>query len=281
MLPPIRSLSLRLLLVFIAITSVTLLVVTALFSSGVRTEWRQSIRPHLEQYVRYVHHDLGDPPSIEQADALAHTLPVDIHIYHAGKHQHSTNNKPLDLQQLTFRRVPPPRGRFAKSKRHSSDVKPHPPIALKFANSETRTIVNIPMSDHDVYVELDRRMGARGSHKAHIWVVPLALAVLMGILYWLLRQQLSPISDIKHAVTRMASGELSHRIPIRRKDDLGQLGESVNSLAAQIQQLLDAKRELLLSVSHELRSYSMIYACSIHLLNLSSNQSACKASTLR
>jgi len=52
----------------------------------------------------------------------------------------------------------------------------------------------------------------------------------------------------------MTQGNLSHQIPVKRNDDLGQLATSVNGLSMRIQKQLDAKRELILSVSHELRS---------------------------
>jgi len=250
-----KTLSFRLLVIFVAAALVMLLVITLLFSQGIKTEWRKTLRPHLAQYVRYVLADLGDPPSIDRADALAAQLPVDIHIYRSGINQHSTNNEPLNLTALNFSRGIP--ARAALSKQHNratiSDSKLSLP-PLRFANSEHRTIVRISLQEHEVYIDLDRRLHAPGRHRQHLWIVPLTIAALLAVLYLLLRRQLAPIAEIKHGVMRMTEGKLDHRIPIRRNDDLGQLGESVNSMSAQIQQLLDAKRALLLSVSHELRS---------------------------
>jgi signal transduction histidine kinase len=43
-------------------------------------------------------------------------------------------------------------------------------------------------------------------------------------------------------------------IPVRRRDELGDLAGDVNTMAASIHQMLEAKRGLLLAISHELRS---------------------------
>ena len=52
----------------------------------------------------------------------------------------------------------------------------------------------------------------------------------------------------------MGSGQLDYQVPVRQDNDLGELSSSINKMAADITQMLDAKRQLLLAVSHELRS---------------------------
>jgi signal transduction histidine kinase len=64
----------------------------------------------------------------------------------------------------------------------------------------------------------------------------------------------SPIETIRAGVSRFGAGELNHRIRIGRRDELGELAASINAMAEQIQQMLEAKRQLLLAISHELRS---------------------------
>jgi signal transduction histidine kinase len=52
----------------------------------------------------------------------------------------------------------------------------------------------------------------------------------------------------------MGQGHLDHRVPVRADNDLGELASSINTMASDIEQMLDAKRQLLLGASHELRS---------------------------
>jgi len=246
-----RSLSLRLLILFVVSSIVILLVLSQLFSHGLSTEWRASVRPHLAQYVYYVQEDLGNPPSSERADELAASLPVDLHIYERDAIIHSTKDALFDPSSFRFTELK--QDRF---KRRGNDPKESTKHydRLQFSQSRHHAVVKIPMNEYSVYVELDRSSGRSAAHRIHLYSLPIALAALLTLLYFLLRRLLSPIGDIKSGVAKMTAGDLDHRIPVTGQDDLSQLGQSVNGLSERIQKLLDAKRELLLSVSHELRS---------------------------
>ncbi len=52
----------------------------------------------------------------------------------------------------------------------------------------------------------------------------------------------------------MAQGDFAQPIPVRRRDELGELAVTINTMGGDIRQMLDAKRALLLAISHELRS---------------------------
>jgi signal transduction histidine kinase len=248
-----KSLSIRLLLVFVVSAMIFLMVLSALFSYGLSTEWRQQIRPHLAQYVYYVKQDLGSPPSIEKADELANSLPVDIHIYDGQRVVHSTTETGFDPDNYTFS----PRGRRDSGEGSDSQDEQRSGLVrqnIEFAQSRHHSIVKIGMNSYSVYVEFDRQPGSKKQSRPLIWLLPAVLIGLLTGLYFLLRKLLAPIGDIKAGVAVMTAGNLAHQIPVKRDDDLGQLAQSVNELSARIQELLDAKRELLLSVSHELRS---------------------------
>lgn len=67
----------------------------------------------------------------------------------------------------------------------------------------------------------------------------------------------NPISKLQSAAQRLASGELDYRIGAAldsRKDEFTALGEDFDRMADQIGQLLAAQRQLMLDLSHELRS---------------------------
>lgn len=254
-----RSLSVRLLLVFIASALIMLVVLSAIFSFGLSREWRQQIRPHLAQYVSYVRADLDDPPSIERADALATTLPVDIHIFKGSEKIHSTNGRSFNPDKYRFKHQA---GQSDGAVRHSKNsnsanrqsVLNRSRADLEFAQNRHHAVVKIPMEQHVAYIEFDRNIGARHSHRAHLYLLPVVLIALLAALYAMLRRLLSPIAEIKDGVATMTAGNLKHQITVKRDDDLGQLAHSVNGFSTRIQSLLDAKRQLLLSVSHELRS---------------------------
>jgi signal transduction histidine kinase len=86
-------------------------------------------------------------------------------------------------------------------------------------------------------------------------LVPLFFLLLMAyVLYLATRKLFAPILQIQSGVKRIGTGELDYRLDVRRNDELGLLANDINDMAAELQKMLDAKRQLLLAVSHELRS---------------------------
>ena len=72
-----------------------------------------------------------------------------------------------------------------------------------------------------------------------------------------LRHLLRPLDAIGAGARRFGSGDFSQPIPVRRPtrpDELGQLAGTINTMGQDIREMLDAKRALLLAISHELRS---------------------------
>ena len=63
-----------------------------------------------------------------------------------------------------------------------------------------------------------------------------------------------PIRAIRAGAAHIGAGNFDHRITNIRGDQLGDLAGDINQLAGDVQNMLDAKRALLLGISHELRT---------------------------
>ena len=84
-------------------------------------------------------------------------------------------------------------------------------------------------------------------------IVVISILVLAGFyvaVTWLVR----PIQWIKEGAGRIGHGDLDYRIPVTRSDDLGDLTSDINRMADDVQGMLEAKQQMLLAISHELRS---------------------------
>ncbi len=79
-------------------------------------------------------------------------------------------------------------------------------------------------------------------------------AAVVGGCYLAVRRLFYPLQDIRVGARRIREGQLDHRIPIRRQDELGRLSHRINLIAGEVQRMLGGQRELLLSLSHELRT---------------------------
>jgi len=65
---------------------------------------------------------------------------------------------------------------------------------------------------------------------------------------------LKPVKEMETAAKQFASGNWNARLNPRRNDELGRLSQTMNSMAEKIEQHFRSVRELLIAVSHEIRS---------------------------
>ena len=81
----------------------------------------------------------------------------------------------------------------------------------------------------------------------------LAIVFIIG-LYLFIRRYLKPVQLMKDRIETLEAGDLISKIDIIGEDELADLSNSMNQLIADINILLENKHQLLLEVSHELRS---------------------------
>jgi signal transduction histidine kinase len=81
-----------------------------------------------------------------------------------------------------------------------------------------------------------------------------ALSAVIGALlvaHWIVK----PIDDLRVASRRLASGELSARAPsLERPAELQELSTSFNEMATNVEEIFDARRQLVAWASHDLRT---------------------------
>lgn len=239
-----RSITARLLAVFI-ITSVLLIVMLfVIIAHGFTQQWRTNARPHLEQYLDFISAEIGNPPNIENARALADRLSVNIYI-NGPETNYSTNGEVLEFDENSFYET----NRYDHTARRAK----HVPDNIEFSGDENRTLLKSTVGEYQVFYELAHH---NKDSRRERFLLPALLAILGALTgcFLVIRRMLRPVRDIKHGVSQMGKGDLAHRVPVRHDNDLGELALSINVMACDIEQMLDAKRQLLLGASHELRS---------------------------
>lgn len=237
-----RSLTTRLLAVFIATSVLIIIVLVVVIARGFAMQWRTNAQPHMEQYLDFISAEIGSPPNIENAQALADRLSVNIYI-DGPDIKYSTNGNDLDLEAETFYTR-------THSTRRFNHVKHVAPENIEFSGNEYRTLLKTKVGEYQVFYELPH------INREHRNILPVLLLVLgiLSICFWVIKRMLKPVQDIEYGVKQMGTGNLAYRVPVRQNNDLGELANSINTMAADIEGMLDAKRQLLLGASHELRS---------------------------
>jgi signal transduction histidine kinase len=210
------------------------LAMTALFVIGMQyalsVGWRDAARPLVVDYVDKLVLEVGSPPSIERAQALVQRLPLSVQI--RGP-------------QVNWRSNP----ESASHERRWRDQN-------RWHQDEPRLLQRTTADGHQIQFGLS--MAAWNDRPRFVgWATLAGLLLITGLAYARIRYMLRPLKDIRAGALRFGAGDFDQPIVVlrpQRPDELGELSASVNTMGADIHQMLEAKRALLLAISHELRS---------------------------
>jgi len=219
-----HSLKWKLVRLFLLLALGTTVIFLVGMKEIVRLGWQGWGRPLLADYVTLLAADIGTPPDVERAKALVARLPISLHIDGPQVQWDSHPQRPAPWQRI------------------ASPGNPEGMIHIRTLADGHRLVFGL----------------APPSPAAHPkWVGWGTLTLLLAIT-WIafrhVRHLLRPLDDIRAGAIRFGRGEFDDAIPVRRDDELGDLARQVNTMAQEIRAMLDAKRGLLLAISHELRS---------------------------
>ncbi|MFN8373600.1 MAG: HAMP domain-containing sensor histidine kinase [Anaerolineae bacterium] len=83
-------------------------------------------------------------------------------------------------------------------------------------------------------------------------VAAISLAALAG--WGISRNMSTPLTALAYTTERMASGDLSVRVNIKRKDEIGTLASGFNSMAVRVEEMVTALRRFIGDAAHELNT---------------------------
>jgi len=240
-----RSLSFRLLVIFVVLGGLFVLgtidAVQRFYNSD---QIRGLISGHLSLHVSYVKEDIGVPPRIDRAIAITEKVPVDIRILGPGVDWASDDAFPR-LEQLSFKPSP----RFGDSPDAWADEL----AGVDFANLDRHDFLRMRQGGYQIVVSTPRISDVPEGPPLIPLILGLGLFFLLvayAAVTWLFR----PIRTIRKGARRIGRGNFDFRIPNIRRDQLGDLATDINKMAEDVENMLDAKRALLLGISHELRT---------------------------
>jgi signal transduction histidine kinase len=82
--------------------------------------------------------------------------------------------------------------------------------------------------------------------------VAVMLALVIGVV--LARTLTRPLRELTHATEAMARGQLEQQVPVRSRDELGQLAESFNRMSADLAAATHLRRQMTADIAHDLRT---------------------------
>ena len=100
-----------------------------------------------------------------------------------------------------------------------------------------------PANDYIARINQDLLVGALGA---------VALSLLLGLFFSSTLTR--PLKELINATRDVAQGNLEREVPVRSKDELGELTKSFNKMSAQLKQSRDLRRNMTADIAHELRT---------------------------
>ena len=258
-----HSLRWRLLALFLLLA----LALSAAFVGGIQKSfalgWRDAVRPLLVDYVDRLTAEIGAPPDVVRAQALVARLPISVRIEGPTVQFDSHPNRPGEpWRHREFN------GRTDNYSGYGQD------------RANARLLLRTTADGHTIRFGLGDLNWQRGPG-AFVWITLTALLLLTALAFAYLRRLLKPLDDIGAGAQRFGAGNFSQPIDVRRRDELGDLAVQINTMGQDIHQMLEAKRGLLLAISHELRSPLTRARLNTELLPESTDIAAQRSALLR
>ena len=229
-----KSLFVRLLLIF-GITLVLFFIIISLSLQAITEDSLtvEAIPDYFARNIDSIIEDIGAPPNLTDALRLANELDWTINIHNPIMRWSSDPENRLNVDASEY------------SETLTNDAE------RRTVNSEE--IIRVQRGGYDIF--LYPRATNNNSFNYVILYIGLALAALvLFINYFMVNKLLDPVRLLRKGANRIEKGDLSYRVKSNRQDELGELTESINHMADSLQSMLEAKRQLLMAISHELRT---------------------------
>jgi signal transduction histidine kinase len=236
-----HSIKLRMVLVFLMLAAAMTFVVITGAQKAFSMGWREAARPLLMDYVDRLASDItaGGPPSVERAQAITGRLPLTVRIEGPQVRWASHPDQPVPDWQRD--------GRADERRFQRED--------WGGGKDWQRILVRTTADGHSIEFGINEDVFERRPRLIGFALTALLLLTLLAWLY--VRRLLKPLDAIGEGARRFGEGDFSQPIPERclhGPDELGELAQTINTMGRDIHRMLDAKRALLLAISHELRS---------------------------
>ena len=229
----IRSVFTKLLGVII-LTGICVNLVVGGFFWHYRSAAGRPLHKNILQYLNYIIDDLGNPPRLDRAQKLSRQASLQIY-YEGADTSWTTAENFSDIH-----------------KAHWRDWSKNPLIRLgryhghhfvELAHDSGRFVFGL-----DKNIELDPERGRL------VFILLALLTLIFAGAFLSIRWILRPVRWLHEGVREVGRGNLRHRVPLKRSDELRELAAAFNDMTDRIRDMLHTKEQLMLDVSHELRS---------------------------
>ncbi len=120
-------------------------------------------------------------------------------------------------------------------------------------NEENRYLLYMKYLDDEVLV-VDMSQDENFARKEFLNSMILADIAILIILFLIILKMIYPLKGISKSIKRFGEGDYSLRIENSSKDEIGEVSNTFNSMATNIEELITARERLLRDIGHELKT---------------------------
>jgi len=186
------------------------------------------------QYLNYLIGDMGNPPSLERAREIARESLLEIR-YQSPDLNWSTSN---DLPAVY-------KGRFIAWPQNPE---------VRLGKYRGRYVIEVDRKPGRFIFGLSRNLQIDSERNRLLVIMFVFLTAILAAAFFAIRYILRPVKWLNNGVKEVGRGNLKHRVPLKKADELRDLAAAFNDMTSRIEGMLQTKDQLLLDISHELRT---------------------------
>lgn len=89
------------------------------------------------------------------------------------------------------------------------------------------------------------------THVKLLWMLLVLIGFVVSAAYWIQRRHLRPMRSPSNGIARISGGDLDVVLPVSGQDEFARLTVGFNDMVSRVNQMIRARDQLLLDVSHE------------------------------
>jgi signal transduction histidine kinase len=182
-------------------------------------------------------YDVGIPPDTAKAQQICDDLGIEMR-FESGPNFWASNEEMPALNEILA--DPDVRRRYDEDESIIVNYKGKPYSVIRYPQG----VFIIKPLDPQGFFKPERA----------ILLLIVLISLIITLLYFLIRMLFRPLKDLTRAVEGIGNGNYEPNLPVNRKDELGDLAVSINEMSSKISSSIKSKEQLLIDVSHELRS---------------------------
>ena len=222
------------LLVVILLTGICINLVVCGFFIHLRNQFVGPFHKNVVQYLDYLIADMGNPPNLDRAREIARQSFLEIRYESPDLRWATSDELPTDLKD-----------RFNAW---------HQNPDIRYGKYRGRHVIEVDKEAGRFIFGVSRNLPVDSARHRLLVIILVLLTVILVAAFFAIRYILRPVKWLNTGVQEVSRGNLKHRVPLKKSDELRDLAVAFNDMTDRIRDMLHTKEQLLLDVSHELRT---------------------------